>query len=836
MAGKWALAVIWVLLVLPNCGQAGEPAGLLPSRFSAADVGESPDFRRHVLPVLGRMGCNAAACHGSFQGQGGFRLSLFGYDFKADHDALTAGSQSRVNIATPTASLILNKPTSADDHGGGLRFAKGSWQYNLLRRWVEDGAQGVKPGDAQFVRLTVTPAEVTFSKPGVTARLRVFATWTDGATEDVTVITRFRSNDEAIATVSDDGQITARSPGDTHVVAFYDNGVAPVPVMLPVSDQVGSRYPEVAKGTSYDRLIIDKLRKMGEVPSLACADTEFLRRVSLDLTGTLPNPAEIESFLADKSPNKRAKAIDRLLNTPAYAAWWTTRLCDLTGNNPQQQSDQLFQRQESRQWYEWIYRRVAENVPYDQLVAGLVLAKGREKPDESYTEYCREMGSYFREKKPADFTARKTMPYYLSRRNVRKPEEKALSFSYAVLGVRLECSQCHKHPFDQWTQQDFRQFQAVFQPVDYGVAPSSGKEARQLREEAGIDRLGGMNRKLLLEKVRTRISHDQPIPFPELYVATRNPPRIPNAANLKNPKFAAQLLKKGAAGTPPSVTPKLLGGEEVSLADYPDPRIKLMEWLRRKDNPYFARAWVNRVWAAYFGVGIVEPPDDMSLANPPSNRPLLDALAEDFVAHGYDMKWLHRAILNTDAYQRSWRTNATNRLDNHNFSHSLVRRLPAEVVNDALQQATANRRQAEAMVGDIENRAIGPVVDKGDRYLLVAFGKPERVVTCDCSRSNEPSLVQTIFLLNDATLRARIDAGGWIQQLRQQQTGNGHEVQSKAPDPLIREVFLRTVSRPPREDERQEARKVVASAQGTVDGIRTLLWTMLNTKEFIVNH
>jgi hypothetical protein len=235
-------------------------------------------------------------------------------------------------------------------------------------------------------------------------------------------------------------------------------------------------------------------------------------------------------------------------------------------------------------------------------------------------------------------------------------------------------------------------------------------------------------------------------------------------------------------------------------------------------------------------VGIVDPPDDMSLANAPSNRPLLDALAAGFVAHDYDMKWLHRTILNTAAYQRSWRINATNRLDNRNFSHALVRRLPAEVVNDVLRQATANRPQAEAMFSEIENRAIGPAANNGDRYLLVAFGKPDRVVTCDCSRSNDPSLVQTIFLLNDSTLRGRIDNGGWVQQIRQQQKGGPRGGGKPASDPLIREVFLRTVSRPPRDNEWKEARNVVASANGTADGIRTLLWTMLNTKEFILNH
>jgi hypothetical protein len=863
---KFLFAVICLFLTQAIRCPADEIVPPLPGRFAPADVKESPDFRRHVLPVMSRMGCNAAACHGSFQGQGGFRLSLFGYDFKSDHDALTAGDHPRVNLSQPAASLILNKPTSADDHGGGLRFPKGSWQYNVFRRWVEDGAKGVAPDEARFARLKVTPSEITFTRPGETVQLRAVATWSDGTSEDVTAISRFRSNDEAIATVNETGLVSARSPGDTHVVAFYDNGVAPIPVMLPVSDQVGPRYPQVAAPTVYDRMIVDKLRKLGEVPSPPCTDAEFLRRVSLDVTGTLPSPAEIDKFLADKSPNKRARKIDELLETPAYAAWWTTRLCDLTGDDVQQQGSQFFKQQQARQWYEWIYRRVHENVPYDQIVAGLVLATGREKPCESYTDYCREMGSYMRQKNPADFTARKTMPYYMSRQNVRKPEEKALSFSYALLGVRLECSQCHKHPFDQWTQQDFRQFQAFFQPVDNGVQPPSGPEARQMRQDLGLDRMNNMNRQEIIQKIRGRIENDQPFPFTELYVARQAVPQARIDAKIKNnPNFAAKLQKRGAAGTKPTVTPKLLGGTEVSLADCPDPRVKLMEWLRRKDNPYFARAWVNRVWAGYFGIGIVDPPDDMSLANAPSNRPLLDALAEGFVSHGYDMKWVHRTILNTAAYQRSWRTNATNRLDNHNFSHALVRRLPAEVVNDVLRQATANRQQADAMVQEIETRAIGPAPNAGDRYLLVAFGRPERVVTCDCARSNDASLVQTIFLLNDAALRGRIENGGWVQQLRKQQAGSREQEARRtepprgyaagnrngpppptprsvlparrfSPDPLIREVFLRTVSRPPREDEWKEARNVVASANGTVDGIRTLLWTMLNTKEFIVNH
>ncbi len=869
MAGKWGFAALSLLLISGKYASAGDVTPPLPGRFAAPHPQESPDFRRHVLPMMGRMGCNSRACHGSFQGQGGFRLSLFGYDFKADHDALTAGKEPRVNLKNQEESLVLHKPTSPDDHGGGLRFSKESWQYNVLRRWIEAGAKGVKPGDAEFARLIVTPAEIMFAKAGETRQLRVVATWSDGSSEDVTAISRYRSNDDAIATVNEEGLITSRSPGDSHIVAFYDNGITPVPVMLPWSDQTGERYPQVAAPTPIDKLIVEKLRKVGIVPAPGCTDAEFLRRVSLDVTGTLPTPHEIEKFLADRSPDKRAKKIDELLATPAYAAWWTTKLCDLTGDNPQQQGTQFFQREQARQWYEWIYRRVANNTPYDQIMAGLLLANGRDKPGQSYTDYCLEMGSYMKPGNEMAFASRKTMPYFFARRNVLKPEEKALSVTYAMLGLRLECAQCHKHPFDQWTQKDFQQFQAFFQLVDFGVKPPSGPEAKELRAESGFDKVATTkDRRAVIQEIHDRIDSNKPVFFQELFVA--NPQQSKNAAArlarnpqlAKNPKFAKQLEKRGGAGSAPTVRPKLLGGEEVSWADTPDPRVKLMEWLRRKDNPYFARAWVNRVWAAYFGVGIVDPPDDNSMANPPSNGPLLDYLAHGFVAHSYDMKWLNRTILNTAAYQRSWKENPTNRLDNRNFSRALIRRLPAEVVNDALIEVTANDYKAASMRSSIIDRAIGPAVGGGDRYLLIAFGVPDRVVTCDCSRSNDPSLVQTIFLLNDANLRGRIDNGGWIQQLRQQQQVRGQQ-QARGPqqfrgqqqargqqqkpggmlaakplnsDELIRSVFLRTVGHPPDLNESLEAHKLFASAKTPVEGAKTLLWTMVNTKEFIVNH
>ncbi|MGH9895046.1 MAG: DUF1549 domain-containing protein, partial [bacterium] len=302
-------------------------------RFASADVQETPSFQRHVSPLFGRLGCNGRSCHGSFQGRGGFRLSLFGYDFKADHEALTQGDAPRVDVENPLDSLVLNKPTDADMHEGGLRYKKDTWEYHVFRRWIEAGAKFSSDEVQKLVRLEVTPPEIQFAASGETVQLKAVAVWPDGTREDVTPLCRFTSNSEQVAKITETGLVTATDPGDTHLVAFYDNAVVSVPVIRPVSDKVGDGFPQVATNNKVDELVLEKLRKLGVVPSDLCTDAEFLRRVYLDLTGTLPTAAEVETFLADESPGKRSAKIDELLNTPAYVAWWTTKLCDYTGNN-----------------------------------------------------------------------------------------------------------------------------------------------------------------------------------------------------------------------------------------------------------------------------------------------------------------------------------------------------------------------------------------------------------------------------------------------------------------------------------------------------------------------
>lgn len=789
-------------------------------RFAAEQVGEVPDFRRHVLPLMGRLGCNGRACHGSFQGQGGFRLSLFGYDFHADHLALMAGDEPRVNVNDVDESLILFKPTHEDEHGGGERMKVGSWEYRLIRRWIEAGAQGVKDEDATFVKLEVTPRELVLSDPGERVSLRVLATWSDGSVEDVTPLCRYQTNDESIAEVDVEGIVIGKERGDTHIVAFYDSGVAVAQVLRPMSERVGPEYPEIATPTKIDELIVAKLRKLGIVPSDLCSDMEFLRRVSLDMTGTLPMPDEIEAFVAETSADKRSKKIDELLSRPTYVARWTTKLCEITGASPRQFQDQAPPEEFARQWHKWIARRVEANVPYDELAAGIVLGRSR-PPGQTYEEFIEEQSGYFREQDPGDFAARDNMPYYWAKHTSRTPEERALNFSYAFLGVRIDCAQCHKHPFDRWTKDDFKRFTALFETVGYGVSPDGKKTYNEL-----IAKLADRGNQAQRERARLlRAQRGEIVPWREVFLA-------PAGMRVENGKLVKATEH---------VVPRVLGGDEAPWSEGEDPRQALVDWLRDKDNPYFARAFINRVWAEYFGAGIIDPPDDMNMANPPSNAPLLDYLAQGFVDQGFDMKWLHREIANSQAYQRSLAANETNGLDERNFSRATVRRLPAEVLFDAIDQATANSATLSRATTDLAERAIGPkggaqVGRRGaEDYASKVFGRSPRDANCDCSASNEPNLLQAIYLQNDKEVLAALERkDGWLNEVRSQiKASRGERVDV---DGLVREAFLRTVSRPPTAAEAQRAALHFEQVADADEALQELLWALLNLREFVTNH
>lgn len=914
----WLLTAAAATLSFGSVAAADDVIAPVNERFASKDAAEVPKFQQHVVPLLSRLGCNGRACHGAFQGQGGFRLSLFGYDFKLDHEGLTKGDKEknrepRVLVEEPEESLALLKATLETPHRGGKRMDVDSWQYNIFRNWIKDGAKTVADDAPKFVKLEVTPSEIQFGKNGEQSQLNVIAVWSDGSREDVTPLCRFNSNDDLIAAIDANGLVKSGEVGDTHVVVNYDQGVVPIPVIRPVSDKTGNKYPPVDTPTKIDELVVQKLRKLGIVPSGICDDHEFLRRVSLDLTGTLPAPQEVVDFLSSIDSNKRAKKIDELLERPGYTAWLTTKLCDFTGNNSNNLNNvggNLGGRETApQQWYDWIYKRVEANEPYDKLVEGIVVAKSR-RPGESYRDYCVRMSAMYGPEKSGSYAEAGGLTHYWARTNFRTKEDRAIGFAYTFLGIRIQCAQCHKHPFDQWTQDDFNQFKEFFGGVTVGTG--RGKEYEAILAELGIDRSkfkGGGNE--LRNELANRVKKGEVVPVDELTVA---PPQAPKV----DARNKGKDNEKRNGRTPPGLTAKVLGGEEVKLYEYADHREALMAWLRDRKNPFFARAFVNRIWASLFNVGIVNPSDDMSLANAPSNAALLDYLAEQFIEHNFDMKWLHREIANSQAYQRSWKPNESNKLDQKNFSHAIPRRLPAEVALDVLKQATLT----DAAIRDLQASNVGRFIampgtarrnsNRPEDFAFMVFGRSTRESNCDCDRSMEASLLQTVYMQNDDQVLGMLnDSKGWIGSLAPSTKATRNEREDKrsdreiakakdarrnfekslevneralkkarkadnkaeikeiegriaelkakikkvqiaaenkpeeTPQPvtirletedLVKAAYLRSLSRWPTESEMEASKKYLAQAETPVAGARDLLWALINTKEFIVNH
>jgi len=885
-------SIVLAATLIAASAQAEDALETAANRFASADGAETPDFQRHVVPLLGRLGCNGRACHGSFQGRGDLRLSLFGYDFKMDHDGLI----DRVDTDDPAESYALQKPTLVEPHEGGKRMEVGSWEYNLFLAWIAGGAKPQPEEPATLEQLAVTPSEIRFAGEAEQQPLRVVAHWSDGAIEDVTCLCRYQTNDETIASIDKEGIVTSGTMGDTHVVVFYDNAVVPVQVLQPVSDRVGDNYPVIATSSEVDRLVVEKLSKLGIVPSDRCDDAEFLRRVSLDIAGTLPTAAEVRQFLADDSADKRSRKIEELLETPAYAAWWTTQLCDWTGNSDNALNNVSPDRNRTSQdWYDWVYNRVVDNVAYDDLVAGIVLAKSREE-GESYRDYSERMSAMYHKNGAGSYGKTDSLTYYWARSNFRTPEERAIGFAYTFMGTRIQCAQCHKHPFDVWTQKDFEDFQQFFARVNYARNGNNRDEYQALIKELGLDGERGGNQRRAIQEA---LQDGKTVPFPELVVQN---PRVSQDARRK----AEQARREGRDVEIPGTKARLLGSETVNVDAMDDPREALMDWLRNDEKQLFAKAFVNRAWANYFNRGIVEPTDDLSLANPPAVAGLLEYLAKGFVENDFDMKWVHREICNSDTYQRSWRPNDTNLNDERNFSRAVPRRLPAEVAYDALAMATVNDERAKTFTTDLvdgssrraQPRALAlPGVPRGNArntgalYALTIFGRSLRENNCDCERSAESSLLQTVFLRNDNDVLQMIDrADSWVAQLEgagrgaksdadNQQLATAREraerletalerarnnggqkqieqlegqlaelrkqIQELEPKPeavemdigsIVEEAYLRTLSRFPTDSERELAATYLADADSSGKGIRGLMWTLINTKEFIVNH
>jgi hypothetical protein len=542
---------------------------------------------------------------------------------------------------------------------------------------------------------------------------------------------------------------------------------------------------------------------LNAIPSDLADDATFLRRVTIDTIGTLPTPEEVREFVADDGPDKRGKKIDELLTHPMHAALWATKFCDITGNDTDQLENPgqpLMRPKMSQMWHDWFRKRFADNVPYDRIVRGVLCATTREgKSPEDYLRSFKELETAAGSGFATPYASRETLDLFWRRQNPVQTEQWGEKVAAAFLGVRLECAQCHKHPFDRWTQNDYRSFANVFAKVAVGVPPESQKTYKPEMDERakGNNKGKGAPARLVLR---------------EVFLGGK--PRI-----LSDPDTGRPL---------PAKVP---GGPEIAAGKSDDPRALLFDWMRKTDNPFFARSFVNRVWGHYFGVGVVQPVDDFSLANPPSNPQLLDALARSFVESGYDVRKLERDVLNSRTYQLSSVTNATNRLDHINFSHAYVRPMMAEVVVDVVNAAlgvTENFgpdappgcRAIEVGASRLQNAAVG--------YAFRIFGRPPRTSACDCERSMEPGLQQKLYLMADGTVLAKLQS----PQNRLRALLAAH----RDDDLALQELFLATVSRPPTAKEKARFAEFRAGQKARRKVFADTLWALVNTTEFIFNH
>jgi hypothetical protein len=784
------IALLTVANLVLACSATAEDTKVAPASVRWADAVSQPvpEFRRHVVPLFSKLGCNMRNCHGSFQGQSGFRLSLFGFEPDLDQKELletdeeSSGEGPRANLKSPEESLFLLKPTSKDDHEGGQRTPVGSWQYNVLRQWVAGGGKFEADKESKLVRFELQPAELIFEQTEKPQSVKAMAWFDDGTVEDVTCLTTFSSNDDAIAKVSPDGEVEVGRTGDTAIIAQYSGGVANTQVLVPVAGDRKS-FPPFPYHNRIDELVAAKLKKLNIHPSNLSDDDDFLRRVYVDTIGTLPTPEETRSFLADRDPEKRSRLIDELLSRPEYAMYWGMKFSDWTGNSKYiSRSPQQW----NWVWQQWIEDKLTRNMPYDEFVYGFVCATSLEgRTREEYLEEARQVKHNIAGRYNYDdgtYAKRKTLDLYWINVERRSPDTLVLQTANSFLGLRLECAQCHNHPFDRWTQKDFEGFKSVFTLARF-CDPKTGKEEKKLPRGYGDEDLQA--------GVQWRF-----------------------------------------VGTIKKTPPKILGGEVLTYEEGgPDPRVKLWEWMRAPENPYFAPSIVNRIWAQYFGVGIVDPPDDFNLGNPPSNPQLLAWLAKDFRESGFDLKHLHRTILNSRTYQLSWKPNDSNRLDDRNFSHARLRRMPAEVLLDAIAQTTGVEANYGRLPTDRPQRAVGqaspPVRYSMSRsgYPMQIFGRPAREKTCDCERSNEPSVAQALYLVNDTEIVTKLnDPSGRLPKLLKSTADDGK---------VIENLYLAALSRLPSDDERQIQMEHVAGARSREAGMRDVLWSLLNVREFL---
>ncbi len=706
----------------------------VPVKVTQAKADRPVSFKLDVMPVFMRSGCNAGSCHGAARGKDGFRLSLFGFDPDGDHHRLTREFNGRrVNLAVPQDSLLLEKACGKVPHTGGQKLREGDEYYAAILRWLEADAPLDSPTVATPTAIEVYPPSAVLDGKGEKQRVVVRATYSDGTDRDVTGLALFLSNNDTAARIDGDGAVTAGERGEAVVMARFATFTVGVPfITLPKGLKFS--WPGVPENNYIDTLVHAKLKKLRVEPSPLCDDPTFVRRVYLDVIGVLPTPDEYARFLVSTLPNKRELLVDELLERKEFSELWVLKWAELL----QIRSDTHVSRKAMLLYYTWLQDKIAKNVPTNQWVKELLSANG---------------GTF---KNPAT-------NFYQIERDVQKLTENT---AQVFMGMRIQCAQCHNHPFDRWTMDDYYGFVSFFTQV----GRKGGDDPRELI----IFNAGGGE--------------------------TNHPVR----------------------GKP--MPPKFLGGAAPDVKGK-DRRVVLANWLASPENPYFAKNLANIVWNHFFGMGIVNEVDDVRISNPASNQELLDELGKRFTAYNYDFKKLVKDICTSRAYQLSTQATKSNESDTRNFARGPIRRIRAETMLDVISQVTETKDKFPGL--PLGARAVQIADGQTSTYFLTTFGRPTRETVCACEVRLEPTLSQSLHLMNGSTVGPKVQQGNLVGQWLQEK---------RPPAYIIEQLYIRALSRSPTPGEYKKLLAAVDAAKDKKQALEDVFWAVLNSREFMFNH
>ncbi len=724
--------------------------GCMPQAVLAQESTKPASFINDVVPLLTKAGCNSGVCHAKAgNGQNGFKLSLLGFEPKEDFEYITKDSRGRrLSIAAPETSLLLMKAISKLPHGGGVRFQESSSEYAVLLNWIRNGAVYDAGSAPKLVSLELKPNRATV-KPWSEQQLKVIATYSDNSQRDVTQTALFETNDSAMAEVTPGGLVKVLDlPGKVSVMVRFQGRVSVFNASVPLGAAIDALPPSK---NFVDEAVFANLKELGIPPSSLCDDATFLRRVSLDLAGRLPTDEERLRFNASQDGQKRDLVIDDLLRSSEYADFFANKWTAMLKNRRDDASDII----SNFAFHAWVRDSLLANKPYDQMVRELLAATGTVIANPPVVWYKR----------------------------VKEPKQQVEDVAQLFLGVRMQCAQCHHHPFERWSQDDYYSFSAFFSQVGRKPTATRGEDM---------------------------IFH-------------------------KRGSASATNIKSGAV-----LKPAALGDTMPTIAADEDPRLKLADWMSSPNNPFFAKAVVNRYWKHFFRRGLIEPEDDIRDTNPPSNPELLAALEKHLIDSNFDLKSLIRTITGSHAYQLNASPNQYNITDQQNYSRYYPRRLQAEVFLDAIDDLTASRTEFPNLPSGTRAIALPDNSYNNASPFLKVFGRPENESVCECERIQSSSLAQSLHLINANDIKAKLsNVNGRAAKLAKSHSSNVE---------AVRELYAVAFAREPRPEELQAGIEFLAeprldpagqpfdAMKAKQESFQDLIWALINTKEFLFNH